>query len=80
MGIGGVFHGAVEVEGWEWSYGYCERGTGVYRCRPRGNPMYKFRESVELGRTSLTRSQARATAHLSCCTGYVMHEAACVGT
>eukprot|EP00270_Netrium_digitus_P002434 TRINITY_DN12754_c0_g1_i5.p1 TRINITY_DN12754_c0_g1~~TRINITY_DN12754_c0_g1_i5.p1 ORF type:complete len:294 (+),score=59.81 TRINITY_DN12754_c0_g1_i5:30-884(+) len=51
MGIGGIFHGAVEVFGEEWSYGYCERGTGVFSCPPMGNPMYTFRETVELGVT-----------------------------
>lgn len=29
LGAGGIFHGAVEVNGDEWSYGYCDRGTGV---------------------------------------------------
>lgn len=29
LGAGGIFHGAVEVNGDEWSFGYCERGTGV---------------------------------------------------
>jgi hypothetical protein len=33
LGAGGIFHGAVEVNGDEWSYGYCDRGTGV-RTRP----------------------------------------------
>lgn len=51
LGLGGVFHGAVEVYGEEWSFGYCERGTGVYACPPRKNPIYKFRESVALGVT-----------------------------
>ena len=29
LGAGGIFHGAVEVNGDEWSFGYCDRGTGV---------------------------------------------------
>jgi hypothetical protein len=32
LGAGGIFHGAVEVNGDEWSYGYCDRGTGVSSC------------------------------------------------
>lgn len=27
--LGGIFHGAVEVFGEEWSFGYCPTGTGV---------------------------------------------------
>ena len=34
LGAGGIFHGAVEVNGYEWSFGYCDQGTGViFRCR-----------------------------------------------
>jgi hypothetical protein len=33
MGIGGVFHGGLEVDGCEWSFGFCEDGTGVYSCK-----------------------------------------------
>lgn len=29
FGVGGIFHGAVEVNGEEWSFGYCPYGTGV---------------------------------------------------
>mmetsp|Transcript_36887 Transcript_36887/g.104104 ORF Transcript_36887/g.104104 Transcript_36887/m.104104 type:complete len:210 (-) Transcript_36887:252-881(-) len=51
---GGVFHGAVEVNRKEWSFGYCDEGTGVYACHPKLNPMYTYRESIDLGETSLT--------------------------
>ena len=44
IGIGGVFHGGVEVHGEEWSYGFCDRGSGVYCCRPKANSMYTLRE------------------------------------
>ena len=50
--LGGVFHGGIEVNGKEWSYGYCENGSGVYHCVPRDNPMYAYRESVTLGATT----------------------------
>lgn len=29
VGLGGVFHGAIDVYGVEWSYGFCQSGTGV---------------------------------------------------
>lgn len=28
--VGGIFHGAVQIGSVEFSYGFCERGTGVY--------------------------------------------------
>lgn len=59
LGVGGVFHAAVEVYGEEWSYGYCPHGTGVYSCAPRSNPAYTFRESVPLGATALSRAEVR---------------------
>jgi hypothetical protein len=55
--LGGVFHGGIEVNQKEWSYGFCERGTGVYSCKPRDNPMYSFRETITLGATTLSESE-----------------------
>ncbi|KAK3128175.1 hypothetical protein QOZ80_6BG0457930 [Eleusine coracana subsp. coracana] len=53
IGLGGIFHTAIQVYGdEEWSFGYCERGTGVFSCPPCKNPMYTFRESIVLGKTS----------------------------
>lgn len=49
-----MFHGGIEVNGQEWSFGYCPTGTGVYCCRPKHNPMYTYRESLQLGSTKLT--------------------------
>ncbi|KAG0581635.1 hypothetical protein KC19_4G267500 [Ceratodon purpureus] len=57
IGIGGIFHGAVEVYNKEWSFGYCESGSGVFSCQPKRNPMYTYRESLSLGRTELTRME-----------------------
>lgn len=51
MGLGGVFHGAVEVFGEEWSFGYCLNGTGVYACAPKKNPFYQHRDTLLLGVT-----------------------------
>ena len=33
----GIYHSAVEIDGWEWSYGgnTMLRSTGVYACQPR---------------------------------------------
>lgn len=49
----------LQVDGQEWSFGYCERGSGVYTCTPRENPMYTFRSAVELGPTSKTSKEVR---------------------
>ena len=49
----------MEVNGEEWAYGYCERGTGVYRVRPSRNPMFAYRSAVVLGRTSLSQLEVR---------------------
>ncbi|CAM6037781.1 unnamed protein product [Sphagnum compactum] len=55
MGIGGIFHGAIQVCDEEWSFGYCEFGTGVFCCTPTMNPMYTHRESIVLGHMLLSR-------------------------
>eukprot|EP00191_Tetraselmis_sp_GSL018_P023658 CAMPEP_0177628134 /NCGR_PEP_ID=MMETSP0419_2-20121207/31587_1 /TAXON_ID=582737 /ORGANISM="Tetraselmis sp., Strain GSL018" /LENGTH=632 /DNA_ID=CAMNT_0019129359 /DNA_START=92 /DNA_END=1989 /DNA_ORIENTATION=+ len=51
ISVGGLFHGAVEVYGREWSFGFCEEGSGVYACIPKLNRQYTYRETVPLGRT-----------------------------
>ncbi|KAL2643309.1 hypothetical protein R1flu_010896 [Riccia fluitans] len=56
MGVGGIFHGAIQVYEEEWSFGYCENGSGVFSCPPKENPMYTYRESVHLGTTTLSAS------------------------
>lgn len=58
LGLGGVFHGGIEVYGEEWSFGYADEGSGVYVCPPRRNPLYTFRESVTLGITNKTPEEA----------------------
>ncbi|KAB1220118.1 hypothetical protein CJ030_MR3G005605 [Morella rubra] len=53
IGLGGIFHSAVQVYGDdEYSFGFCERGTGVFSCPSGKNPMYTYRESIVLGQTS----------------------------
>lgn len=39
----------------EWSFGFCDIGTGVFSCAPKSNPMYTYRETVPLGRTMLAK-------------------------
>lgn len=50
----------MQVYNKEWSFGYCEVGSGVFHCQPKRNPMYTYRESIPLGRTSLTRVRVEA--------------------
>ncbi|CAH2080358.1 unnamed protein product, partial [Thlaspi arvense] len=61
IGLGGIFHSAVqggEEEGSlvygdeEWSFGYCEQGTGVFSCPAAKNPMYTYRECIVIGKTT----------------------------
>ncbi|KAL2540191.1 PPPDE putative thiol peptidase family protein [Abeliophyllum distichum] len=55
IGLGGIFHSAVQVYGDdEWSFGYCEQGTGVFSCPAGKNPMYTYRESIKLGTTAFS--------------------------
>ncbi|XP_031381634.1 deSI-like protein At4g17486 [Punica granatum] len=58
MGVGGIFHSAVQVYGDdEWSFGFCERGSGVFSCPSGQNPMYTYRECIVLGRTEFSISK-----------------------
>ncbi|KAM0934593.1 putative PPPDE peptidase domain-containing protein [Dioscorea sansibarensis] len=55
IGLGGIFHSAVQVYGdEEWSFGFCEHGSGVFSCPPRKNHLYTYRESMVLGETNLS--------------------------
>ena len=38
----------------EWSFGYCEHGTGVFSCPSGKNPMYTYRECIVLGKTNFS--------------------------
>ncbi|EFJ28768.1 hypothetical protein SELMODRAFT_16111, partial [Selaginella moellendorffii] len=57
IGIGGIFHGAVQVFEEEWSFGYCENGSGVFGCPPKSNPMYTYRETVYIGNTPFSEEK-----------------------
>ncbi|KAF5189183.1 Desi-like protein [Thalictrum thalictroides] len=55
IGLGGIFHSAVQVFGdEEWSFGFCEQGSGVFSCPPSKNPMYTYRERMVLGKTNFS--------------------------
>lgn len=59
--LGGIYHGGVEVFGREWSFGFVEGGgSGVYPCDPKKNPMYTYRETIDLGTTSMAPAEVRA--------------------
>merc|ERR1719159_1930132 len=54
----GIFHAGVEVLGQEWSYGHAVSGrTGVYTCPPTCNLQHSHRESIDMGKTALSRKQ-----------------------
>ena len=60
LGVGGIFHGAVEVYGHEWSFGATRRpATGVFCCAPRGCPMHTYRQSIYMGDCGLSAQEAR---------------------
>ena len=41
----------------EWSFGFCEDGSGVFSCPNGKNPMYTYRENIVLGQTGLSISE-----------------------
>lgn len=53
FGVGGVLHAGVEVFREEYSFGT----GGVSVCLPRCHQQYAYRETVEMGRTHLRRSE-----------------------
>lgn len=54
---GGVYHGAVELFGQEWSFGFTEEGSGICRCVPRGASCHSYRCTVPMGRTKLSEAE-----------------------
>eukprot|EP00775_Hariotina_reticulata_P006935 gene6935-7153_t len=63
LGLGGIFHGAIQLGSAEFSFGWCDRGTGVYAVAPTMNPMYQYRESISLGHTSRSMEEIRDIIH-----------------
>jgi len=55
----GAFHGAVEVYGKEYSFGFCQQGSGIFDNKPKGCSMHHYRESIELGDTALSEAEVK---------------------
>lgn len=53
-GMGGAYHVGVEVYWLEWSFGWCESGSGVYMVFPGASTLGRYVERVPLGHTSLS--------------------------
>eukprot|EP00742_Colponemidia_sp_Colp-10_P005087 GILJ01005433.1.p1 GENE.GILJ01005433.1~~GILJ01005433.1.p1 ORF type:complete len:226 (+),score=8.72 GILJ01005433.1:60-680(+) len=54
----GAYHTGIEINGTEYSFGGHDlEGTGVFEIDPRTAPQCRFRESVRLGETTLTRTE-----------------------
>eukprot|EP00930_Biecheleria_cincta_P010830 TRINITY_DN11317_c0_g1_i1.p1 TRINITY_DN11317_c0_g1~~TRINITY_DN11317_c0_g1_i1.p1 ORF type:complete len:543 (+),score=123.33 TRINITY_DN11317_c0_g1_i1:59-1630(+) len=52
--LGGAYHVGVEAYWLEWSFGWCEEGSGVYMVHPGQSSLGTFCERVPLGRTALS--------------------------
>ena len=47
LGVGGIFHGAIEVFHKEWSFGGTKKSkSGIFPSPPKGCKMHTYRESV----------------------------------
>jgi len=51
--LGGIYHVGIELAGVEWSYGFSEKGSGVFAVEPRRCSLGPFHEQVFLGETTL---------------------------
>ncbi|CAJ1357645.1 unnamed protein product [Effrenium voratum] len=52
-GLGGAFHVAVQVYWLEWSFGWCEDGSGIQALHFGSSSLGRFRQRLPLGRTPL---------------------------
>ena len=56
-----MFHGAIEIHGVEWSFGWADKGfTGVFDCQPTTNELHRHRETIELGWTWMGSKETRS--------------------
>ncbi|EGB12460.1 hypothetical protein AURANDRAFT_6216, partial [Aureococcus anophagefferens] len=61
---GGVFHGAIEVYGKEFTFAGSNKAMpGIFSSNPRKCPFHTYRESIYLGDCGLTRRQTLAILH-----------------
>lgn len=51
--MGGIYHIGLEISGVEWSYGYSEKGSGIFAVEPRKCSLGPFNEQVLLGDSKL---------------------------
>lgn len=55
LSVPGAYHSGIELMGQEWGYGkHDENSTGVYPCRPRRAPRFKYLQTVDLGEADLS--------------------------
>lgn len=60
-GVGGIFHGAIEVYGREYSFGGSRNNVcGIFFGKPASCPLHHYRESIYLGDCRLDRAQVVA--------------------
>lgn len=52
--LGGMYHVGIEFAGVEWSYGYCERGSGVFAVAPTECSLGPLKESITLGNVDIS--------------------------
>lgn len=53
----GIHHTGVEVYGSEYGFGRAPSGTGIFEIQPKTFPQHIFRESLVVGRTSLSPAE-----------------------
>ena len=54
LSLGGIYHVGLEIAGIEWSYGYCESGSGIFAVEPRKCSLGPFHEQVSLGESNVS--------------------------
>ena len=55
----GAYHAGVEVYGKEWSFGFTDNAedSGLFHSEPMKCDMHQYRESIEMGNTTLTKKE-----------------------
>lgn len=59
IGMGGLYHAAVELFGVEYSFGYKQYGNGIYAWHPKENDAHSYRETIPVGYTTLTHKEVK---------------------